>query len=68
MCHQSTCATCSGKTWFGCGHHIPSVLDHIPKEEWCSCPKSEGSQYPPMGPSPVSTLFRQVMAKLKTKN
>ncbi|OWP03218.1 hypothetical protein B2J93_7087 [Marssonina coronariae] len=42
-------------TWFGCGLHIPSVLDGIPEEERCSCgPKVErdGKQYPPKGASP----------------
>ncbi|KAI0009110.1 peptidase [Xylariaceae sp. FL0662B] len=37
-------------TWFGCGNHIPAVLDNIPTEEWCTCePKVEvnGKEYPP---------------------
>ncbi len=36
----------------GCGQHVPSVMDHIPKDEWCSCkPKVEkhGRMYPPAG-------------------
>ncbi|KAK9340984.1 hypothetical protein V1521DRAFT_422830 [Lipomyces starkeyi] len=53
MCKPSVCDTCSGKTWFGCGLHIPSVLDSVPKEEWCKCPKPEGSQYPPKGSVPA---------------
>ncbi|PWW77400.1 hypothetical protein C7212DRAFT_174032 [Tuber magnatum] len=47
MCMQATCATCGGKSWRGCGQHIPRVLDSVPVEEWCSCPKPEGSKYPP---------------------
>ncbi|KAG9681066.1 hypothetical protein KCU76_g14743, partial [Aureobasidium melanogenum] len=40
------------RTWFGCGMHVPSVMDSIPKSEWCDCePKTEknGTEYPPMG-------------------
>ncbi|KAK6540650.1 hypothetical protein TWF694_008045 [Orbilia ellipsospora] len=56
MCRLSTCGTCNGKTWFGCGLHKETVLGPIPKEEWCSCPKSEGDPYPPMGSMPSCTL------------
>lgn len=41
-----------GITWFGCGAHIPSVLDSIPEEEWCGCEPSverAGRRYPPGG-------------------
>jgi hypothetical protein len=37
-------------SWFGCGLHIPRVMDVIPESEWCQCaPKVtvEGKQYPP---------------------
>lgn len=40
------------RTWFGCGAHVPSVMDSVPKNEWCDCePKTEknGTEYPPMG-------------------
>ncbi|KAK9467556.1 hypothetical protein V1512DRAFT_261462 [Lipomyces arxii] len=53
MCKPSTCNTCSGKTWFGCGLHIPSVLDNVPKSEWCTCEKPADSPYPPMGAAPA---------------
>jgi hypothetical protein len=39
------------KTWVGCGYHIPSVLDRVPEEQWCTCePRVErdGKSYPPM--------------------
>lgn len=40
-----------GKTsWFGCGSHIPGVLDSVPVDEWCTCePKVDvdGKKYPP---------------------
>lgn len=38
-------------TWWGCGNHVPSVLDQVPVEERCSCnPKvvKDGKEYPPM--------------------
>ncbi|KAK2768915.1 hypothetical protein FQN53_006209 [Emmonsiellopsis sp. PD_33] len=50
MCRPSTCGVCSKKTWFGCGLHIPRVMDEIPKDEWCTCaPKKKVGEveYPP---------------------
>ncbi|KAF2268577.1 hypothetical protein CC78DRAFT_455093 [Lojkania enalia] len=50
MCHKATCNTCHGVTWWGCGNHIPAVLDNVPQDQWCKCePKIEtkGHQYPP---------------------
>jgi hypothetical protein len=41
-------------TWFGCGRHVPSVMDTIPSEDRCTCePKveKEGKEYPPMAES-----------------
>ncbi|KAI1493733.1 hypothetical protein F5X96DRAFT_666488 [Biscogniauxia mediterranea] len=46
MCMKATCKI----SWFGCGAHIPSVLDRIAADEWCTCePKVEvnGTKYPP---------------------
>lgn len=43
------------KTWFGCGQHVPMVMDKIPSPQWCQCePKveKEGTNYPPMGKAP----------------
>ena len=40
------------QTWFGCGAHIPSVMDQVPKDQWCKCEPQvdkEGTKYPPMG-------------------
>lgn len=37
-------------TWWGCGNHVPMVMDSIPENERCGCePKveKEGKQYPP---------------------
>ncbi|KAK6502049.1 hypothetical protein TWF481_009862 [Arthrobotrys musiformis] len=76
MCRSATCSTCNGKTWFGCGMHKPSVLDSVPKDQWCTCEKKPGDsqdEYPPMGSTPSS--FRphettETIAKemLKTRN
>ncbi|CAD0107924.1 unnamed protein product, partial [Aureobasidium uvarum] len=52
MCKGAICGNCSKRTWWGCGSHVPSVMDSIPKNEWCDCePKTEkdGTEYPPMG-------------------
>lgn len=42
-----------GKTWMGCGAHVPSVMDKIPVMQWCSCEQGRvvkgGKTYPPMG-------------------
>lgn len=39
-------------TWWGCGSHVPMVMDSIDESERCTCtPKVEkdGKKYPPMG-------------------
>ena len=53
---QSDCTslptTIEGTTWYGCGSHIPSVLDSVPESERCECgPQVErtGKMYPPGG-------------------
>ncbi|KAA8912765.1 hypothetical protein FN846DRAFT_257660 [Sphaerosporella brunnea] len=51
MCRKTKCSNCSGATWIGCGAHISSVMDGIPKEQWCKCPRNGGEAYPPMGSS-----------------
>lgn len=43
------------KTWWGCGQHIPSVMDAVAEEERCGCePRVEvgGRRYPPKGAQP----------------
>jgi len=45
-------APTEGTTWYGCGSHIPSVLDSVPESERCDCgPQVErnGKMYPPGG-------------------
>ena len=37
-------------TWWGCGSHIPSVMDSVPESDWCACEpqvEKEGKKYPP---------------------
>ncbi|PTB81492.1 peptidase C15, pyroglutamyl peptidase I-like protein [Trichoderma longibrachiatum ATCC 18648] len=55
MCRSAVCSTCKKQTWWGCGKHIPSVLDSVPEDSWCTCePKVErdGKAYPPMATQP----------------
>ncbi|KAE9977449.1 hypothetical protein EG328_002035 [Venturia inaequalis] len=52
MCKKATCSTCQKSTWWGCGSHVPMVMDSIDESERCTCtPKVEkdGKEYPPMG-------------------
>ncbi|EKD20676.1 hypothetical protein MBM_01358 [Drepanopeziza brunnea f. sp. 'multigermtubi' MB_m1] len=52
MCMKATCTTCQKATWWGCGSHIPSVMDAIPAAERCTCEpkvKVDGKEYPPKG-------------------
>ncbi|KAL2214932.1 hypothetical protein M432DRAFT_643160 [Thermoascus aurantiacus ATCC 26904] len=42
-------------TWFGCGQHIPTVMDQVPEQDRCRCePKVEkdGKLYPPKADKP----------------
>jgi hypothetical protein len=39
-------------TWWGCGNHVPSIMDQVPENDRCQCePKviKEDKRYPPMG-------------------
>ncbi|KAF2495268.1 hypothetical protein BU16DRAFT_434206, partial [Lophium mytilinum] len=52
MCKKATCSICQKSTWWGCGNHVPSVMDSVADSERCTCePKvtKEGKEYPPMG-------------------
>ncbi|KAK6358754.1 hypothetical protein TWF730_008073 [Orbilia blumenaviensis] len=67
MCRAATCSTCNGKTWFGCGAHKPSVLDHVPKDQWCTCakkPEDAGDEYPPMGSMPSFINLKNIMPRI----
>ncbi|KAI1610339.1 hypothetical protein EDD36DRAFT_443892 [Exophiala viscosa] len=50
MCMKRTCSTCQKATWFGCGKHIPSVMDSIAEDDRCTCKPTvevDGKTYPP---------------------
>jgi hypothetical protein len=51
MCKPITCEKCQKATWIGCGQHIPSAMDPVPKEQWCTCAHPADSKtsrdYPP---------------------
>ncbi|KAI5846803.1 hypothetical protein BZA05DRAFT_341459 [Tricharina praecox] len=57
MCKKATCSACSGVTWFGCGMHIPMVMNGVPEDKWCTCPKPADSPYPPKGSMPACTIL-----------
>jgi len=43
------------RSWWGCGYHIPSVMDSVPEEERCKCEPAvqvEGKDYPPKASKP----------------
>ena len=40
-------------SWWGCGKHIPDVMNRVPKDKWCTCEPTlwrGGTGYPPMAP------------------
>ena len=43
MCYEVKCKTCGKRTWAGCGRHKDSVMEKIPEEERCKCPREESS-------------------------
>lgn len=51
-CMLLTCSQTIVKTsWWGCGQHVPNVMDKVAPEQQCTCePKieKEGKMYPPM--------------------
>jgi hypothetical protein len=51
---RSYCQRCTHaadkSTWWGCGNHIPTVMDDVPDQDRCSCSPQvdvEGKKYPP---------------------
>ncbi|ORY69436.1 hypothetical protein BCR35DRAFT_308022 [Leucosporidium creatinivorum] len=46
MCMPATCPTCNKTTWRGCGKHIASVMDKVPVEERCQCPRAGAGTAP----------------------
>ncbi|KAH7026524.1 uncharacterized protein B0I36DRAFT_330813 [Microdochium trichocladiopsis] len=58
MCMKASCSVCGKTSWFGCGAHIPGVLDAIPNDQWCTCtPKVEvgAKEYPPKAGTGTAT-------------
>lgn len=45
MCMKANCNYCKKTSWIGCGSHVPSVMDKVPKDQWCTC--KGGDTYPP---------------------
>ena len=43
MCYAVKCKKCGKTTWAGCGRHKDSVMEKIPEEERCKCPREESS-------------------------
>ena len=39
MCVKVICQKCNKWTWKGCGNHVQSVLNGVPKEQICACPR-----------------------------
>lgn len=37
MCHPTTCRSCRGTTWAGCGSHVDQVMRNVPRDRRCSC-------------------------------
>ncbi|CAM6127664.1 unnamed protein product [Calypogeia fissa] len=46
MCYPQKCAKCSKTTWAGCGKHVPSVFQKIPKGQACMCKGWPGVVFP----------------------
>ena len=43
-------------TWWGCGNHVPTIMDSVPEEDRCACEpqvEREGKMYPPMAKQPA---------------
>ncbi|KEQ60982.1 uncharacterized protein M437DRAFT_53267 [Aureobasidium melanogenum CBS 110374] len=53
MCMRADCPKCKKVSWWGCGKHIPSVMDKVPREQRCTCGPAlevDGKMYPPKPP------------------
>ncbi|PWO00533.1 hypothetical protein FA09DRAFT_336658 [Tilletiopsis washingtonensis] len=38
-CMPVECTKCGKTTWRGCGKHIDSVMNAVPEENRCTCPR-----------------------------
>jgi len=41
MCYAVKCKKCGKTTWAGCGMHKDSVMEKVPENERCQCPREE---------------------------
>ena len=41
MCYAVQCKKCGKTTWAGCGMHKNSVMEKVPENERCQCPREE---------------------------
>ncbi|KAB5580870.1 hypothetical protein GE09DRAFT_455006 [Coniochaeta sp. 2T2.1] len=55
MCQRATCTKCHKLSWWGCGKHVPRVLERIDASKRCSCEPTitrDNRSYPPMAEDP----------------
>jgi hypothetical protein len=41
MCRAVICEKCKKTTWAGCGAHVDQVMQGVPKDKRCVCPREE---------------------------
>ena len=41
MCYAVKCKKCGKTTWAGCGRHKDQVMENVPEEQRCQCPREE---------------------------
>jgi len=43
MCFAVTCDKCGKTTWKGCGRHVESVMNKVPKDAQCVCARGDNA-------------------------
>jgi hypothetical protein len=46
-------------SWRGCGNHIPSAMQGVPQDQWCTCEARvtvDGKEYPAAAPLEIPGL------------
>ena len=43
MCYAVKCEKCGKTTWAGCGRHKDSVMEKVPEDQRCVCPRETSS-------------------------
>ena len=41
MCYPVTCQKCGKTTWAGCGKHKDMVMNKVPEDQRCKCPRED---------------------------